>query len=656
MPQTAQTAGPTPVPPGGAARVAGPRTWRAWIGASDRRRTATLLALAFLALLLGWVLLPSRPLAGAGSLPVHELLEIIPIAIAAAVCAVGWEATLHGKPTPMAVVAAGFFGVAVLDFLHTLSYPGMPDFVTPASPEKALFFWCAARLLTAGTLLLVAVVPWGSVPRLGYRRAWLVGATLGVGVVAALGLSWPESWPQARSPTHGAGGVMAALEVTILLASAGAGLMLWRAPRPEGGVDFARLAAAAFTLAMAELFVFREGESANAFTIAGHVYKAFGFGLIYSSVVRQGLRAPYLRLAESEKRLGALVHEKEAVLSALSRHSLALVEVNQLSELLLTCRDEAEAWKVIALSGSRLFSSRGFLAISREDLGVLEPTASWGSWGTELRGHFSPETCWGLRRGQPHPAHQSEQALACQHPLAQSFGGTLCVPLMVQGRLLGLLHVALPPPSAEADAGDGGGPWRQLVEVFAAAVKSSLSNLQLRTSLHEQATHDVLTRLFNRRYLDETLPRELHRAQRAKEPLSVAMIDVDHFKKLNDTFGHDAGDVVLETLGRLLRDNLRFSDIACRFGGEEFMIVMPGTLASQAHARLDQLRELIAAHPFTHQARALGRLTVSVGIAQSPLHGTAKDELLRQADHALYMAKEQGRDRTVVAAASHHRG
>jgi diguanylate cyclase (GGDEF)-like protein len=188
-----------------------------------------------------------------------------------------------------------------------------------------------------------------------------------------------------------------------------------------------------------------------------------------------------------------------------------------------------------------------------------------------------------------------------------------------------------------------------LVEVFAAAVKSALSNLQLRTSLHEQATHDVLTRLFNRRYLDETLPRELHRSQRAKEPVSVAMIDVDHFKLLNDTYGHEAGDQVLETLGRLLREHLRFSDIACRFGGEEFIIVMPGTHAAQAQGRLEQLRALIGHHAFVHQARSLGKVTVSVGIAQSPLHGTTKDDLLRQADQALYMAKEQGRDRTVVA-------
>ncbi len=167
--------------------------------------------------------------------------------------------------------------------------------------------------------------------------------------------------------------------------------------------------------------------------------------------------------------------------------------------------------------------------------------------------------------------------------------------------------------------------------------------------LLQQAIRDPLTSLFNRRYLDETLPREIHRALREEEPLAVVMIDLDHFKRFNDQWGHEAGDIVLLGVAEALLDGLRASDIACRYGGEELLVVMPGADADEAVRRITA----IAAQARSVGARVMGReieaITFSAGVATVPEHGDSAEVLVRAADRALYMAKETGRDRIVVA-------
>jgi diguanylate cyclase (GGDEF)-like protein len=178
-------------------------------------------------------------------------------------------------------------------------------------------------------------------------------------------------------------------------------------------------------------------------------------------------------------------------------------------------------------------------------------------------------------------------------------------------------------------------------------IKLSLFNLRLRERLSEQATRDPLTGLYNRRFLEESLARELHRTNREGVPLCVAMLDLDYLKQFNDTFGHEAGDRVLRELGRVLHEKLRKSDISCRFGGEEFVLVLPGSTLADAQHRLEQIRLLVKGLQVRHDDQILGRLTVSGGVAASPEHGSTAAELVRAADAALYSAKQAGRDRVV---------
>ncbi|WP_374341737.1 diguanylate cyclase [Azonexus sp.] len=179
-------------------------------------------------------------------------------------------------------------------------------------------------------------------------------------------------------------------------------------------------------------------------------------------------------------------------------------------------------------------------------------------------------------------------------------------------------------------------------------MQTQLEEIQrLQAALREQAVRDPLTGLYNRRYLDETLEREISRARRDGLPLSVVMLDIDHFKRINDTHGHQLGDEVLRLLGRTLLGDIRLEDVACRYGGEEFLILLPAMPLEAAVARAEGWRRAVASLALARDGH-LVRFTVSLGVATFPVHGATPDELTRCADLALYRAKREGRDRVVA--------
>jgi len=188
-----------------------------------------------------------------------------------------------------------------------------------------------------------------------------------------------------------------------------------------------------------------------------------------------------------------------------------------------------------------------------------------------------------------------------------------------------------------------------MANMFAEQLGLSVANLRLREALRDQSVRDALTGLFNRRYLEETLEREIRRAVRSEHVLGVLMLDLDRFKKFNDTFGHEAGDTVLRETAAFLRRSVRSEDIVCRFGGEEFVIILPLADLKATQARAERIRSKLRELTILHQGKAVGMVTVSVGVAELPQHGTTPKTLLEAADAALYRAKREGRDRVVVA-------
>ncbi|MFH1044976.1 MAG: sensor domain-containing diguanylate cyclase, partial [Pseudomonadota bacterium] len=245
----------------------------------------------------------------------------------------------------------------------------------------------------------------------------------------------------------------------------------------------------------------------------------------------------------------------------------------------------------------------------------------------------------------------TDAALLCAHVATPLAGASVCVPLAAHGESLGLLHLCCP-HGCEDEAGvEGEKP--QLAEALAAQIGMALANLRMRESLQEQSIRDALTGLYNRRYLEGTLPRELARARRAGRPLAVFMLDVDHFKNFNDSHGHEAGDAVLKALGKTFRDNCRQSDFACRFGGEEFTLVLPEADESAAREWAARLLQRVRAMEVKAGGQTLPKVTVSIGLALLPTHGEDAETLLQAADLALYDAKHAGRDRLVVSGEVH---
>jgi diguanylate cyclase (GGDEF)-like protein/PAS domain S-box-containing protein len=181
-----------------------------------------------------------------------------------------------------------------------------------------------------------------------------------------------------------------------------------------------------------------------------------------------------------------------------------------------------------------------------------------------------------------------------------------------------------------------------------ARLSAQLSEIQaLENELREQAIRDPLTGLFNRRYLQVTLDREIARVKRTNQPVGIIIMDIDHFKLINDSYGHKAGDLILEALGELFKTNIRREDIACRYGGEEFVVVMPGASLKTAEERAEIIHSQIAALRVHYENWNI-HVTVSVGVAAYPLHGTTGEDVLIRADRALYHAKQEGRDRVIV--------
>ncbi|WP_082441564.1 diguanylate cyclase [Sphingomonas sp. Leaf230] len=279
----------------------------------------------------------------------------------------------------------------------------------------------------------------------------------------------------------------------------------------------------------------------------------------------------------------------------------------------------------------------GALYAHNNSRNCLAPVASWGGITVPIEG-FAPERCWALRRGQSHSVEDPSREIVCGHVAENEVYH--CEPLLAGGEVIGVLYLQ----------GRIGAENRFRMNVLTENIASALVNHRLQRSLREQTIRDPLTSLFNRRYMEETLKLEIARSLRAGSPLSLVMCDIDHFKRFNDEFGHDAGDSVLQMVAAEMRSRFRDGDVICRFGGEEFTIIAPGTTAEALAGRVETVRRAIAELAVRHGNRTLGSTSMSFGIATwSDAMDRDGATLIQAADMALYQSKRDGRNRATIS-------
>jgi diguanylate cyclase (GGDEF)-like protein len=282
---------------------------------------------------------------------------------------------------------------------------------------------------------------------------------------------------------------------------------------------------------------------------------------------------------------------------------------------------------------------------------MLRVMACWGDKRPKDK-EFELGQCWAIRRGKVHFVVNPEIDPLCPHLDHYPTYGSLCAPMSAHGEVLGMLHLCIGPKQADLskeDQKESLETKKMLVVSIVDRYAPSLTNLRLRETLRLQSIHDPLTNLYNRRHLECSLEREARRALRHETSVGIILIDVDHFKLFNDTYSHEAGDLVLRELGAFLKKYTRGEDIACRHGGEEFTLIMPEASLENTHRRAIELWQGVKNKLRVRHHGNIYKITISLGVAVFPDHGPTVRDALNAADAALYRAKAEGRDRVAVA-------
>jgi diguanylate cyclase (GGDEF)-like protein len=352
-----------------------------------------------------------------------------------------------------------------------------------------------------------------------------------------------------------------------------------------------------------------------------------------------------LRRRSFERQLSVANDHLEATIEALERRGAEAALLKSTRDELHLCVTSTEAQACTCRHLQALVpGSSGAILIVNNSRSMLEIAASWDN-PSALADGFAPDACCGLRAGHLRWRSPGHSAINCSHFTAEPPENYVCIPLAAQGETLGFVYLTFPTQEIADLARSRILQVNEMVELAA----MTIAGLNLRAKLENQSIRDGLTRLFNRHFMTIALEREVHRALRSTSPLAVLMIDVDHFKAFNDTFGHEAGDTVLREVAECFRQSVRSEDVVCRYGGEEFIIILPETNEETAVERAELIRQAVGKLRVRSKGETLRQISVSIGIGMYPTPARDATDLVRLADRALYDAKHAGRDRVHVA-------
>lgn len=343
------------------------------------------------------------------------------------------------------------------------------------------------------------------------------------------------------------------------------------------------------------------------------------------------------------KILQVVEHERQQQERRIEKSTREIELLHQLANMLAACNSVKEAQVVVADIIPRLLGDiNGCVSIMRESRNQLEVKLDWGgTWPSSKV--YAPNDCWALRKGKYHLSHEKHHNLTCNHmgQLSEQ-GTTMCIPLTAHGNTVGMFHLYFG-QSEELISSD----TKQLAFTLAEHLGLALANLSLQEKLRSQAMRDPLTALYNRRYFEQTIDAEWSKASQEKSELSLLMLDLDHFKRFNDNFGHDAGDYVLKEVANLLTRVIQDDHVACRLGGEELAIICPNTNVVDSLELAQEIVEEVRELHLDMKGLSLGQLGVSIGVTTYPALNASPAEMVKVADTALYQAKDNGRSQAI---------
>ncbi|MCK9197091.1 MAG: GGDEF domain-containing protein [Syntrophales bacterium] len=353
------------------------------------------------------------------------------------------------------------------------------------------------------------------------------------------------------------------------------------------------------------------------------------------------------------------------------KHSESEVRLlGRMANLVLSCLTQEEARVVAARFLPQLFPGEtGALFVRHSAQDIYDPIVFWGEerqWQS-----FSGQDCWSLRRRRIHIVREDKDQPPCPHADHDPERWiSLCIPMTAREDILGVFHLLVPVRAvgsrqggegewadgqdgrregARTDSGDTLAGKRRLAALAADLLTLLLVNLRLRKQIDDLSVRDALTGCFNRRYLEETLARELKSSQRTGRQLAVILMDIDHFGQFTEVFGHGASGLVLRDLGNFLRENIRDVDVPCRYGADEFALLLPDTSLATCRLRAEHLHAMIRDLSLQDGHAHMRRITLSIGIAAYPDQGETMCDLMEAVKTALKNAKQTGRDRISMA-------
>ena len=521
-----------------------------------------------------------------GYLALHTILENFTVVVAVLVFSIGWNAYRRGLASNILLIACGFLGVALLDLAHMLSFRGMPDFVTPSGEQKTILFWLAARTLAAATLLAAAVRPWVPLQRPGARHVLLATVLAAVAALHGLFLFAPDLLPATFIAGRGLTPVKIGYEYALIAVDLAAAAVYARRLRTTQPFHVPGLLAAACTMAMSEFCFTRYTDTADALSLIGHGYKVASYLFLYYAIFVETVELPYAQLQESQSRLRATLDAMPEMLFEVDRGGL------------IYDHHAAPSGRAVDADGELVGRSIDAIlppAATQIFLQVLERAAQNGhSQGRQLDLTTTQGRRW-FELSATRKAVGPGQA----------------------PRFIVLLHDITASKAAE-------------------------------DAIQHLAFYDQLTGLCNRRLLIDRLRHALAASARSGREGALLFLDLDNFKSLNDTLGHDFGDLLLQQVAQRLSHCVREGDTVARFGGDEFVVMIQnlGGTASDAAEHAEGISAKILAElnrPYDLGGREYHN-SPSIGVTLFRRREDAVEDLLKQADIAMYQAKKAGRN------------